>query len=100
MLVSWMSFAFVTRELRRDALITPESHIVMSSLTFHFVLILVLHLISFMNLTITYMVLVHERITLYLDALVTTHVLIVVIVSRVGLIFLLEGLTLTMSLDT
>jgi hypothetical protein len=44
-----------------------------------------------MNLTIAHMVLVHERTTLSLDALVTAHVLIVVIVSRVGLVFLLEG---------
>jgi hypothetical protein len=50
-----------------------------------------------MNLTIAHMVLVHKRTTLYVDALVTAHALIVVIVSRVGLIFLLEGLTLTLS---
>jgi hypothetical protein len=35
-----------------------------------------------------------------LDVLDTTHVLIVVIVSRVGLVSLLEGLTLTLSQDT
>jgi hypothetical protein len=40
---------------------------------------------SLIDLTITHIVLVHERTTLSLDALVTTHVLIVVIVSRVGL---------------
>jgi hypothetical protein len=28
------------------------------------------------------------------------HILIVVIISRVGMVFLLEGLTLTLSLDT
>jgi hypothetical protein len=33
------------------------------------------------------MVLVHERTTLSLDALDTAHVLIVVIVSRIGLFF-------------
>jgi hypothetical protein len=74
-----------------------ETHIVMSSLIFRFVLtlmlclaqLLVLYLISLMDLTIIYMVLVHERITLYLDALVTAHALIVVIFSRVGLVFLL-----------
>jgi hypothetical protein len=43
--------------------------------------------------------LVHERTALSLDALVTAHVLIVVIVSLVGLVFLLEGLTLTLSQD-
>jgi hypothetical protein len=59
-----------------------------------------LHLVSFMDLTITHMVLVHERIALCLDALVMTHVLIVVIVTRVGTIFLLEGLTLALSQDT
>jgi hypothetical protein len=92
-----MSFASVARELRRDALITPETHIVMSSLIFHLVLILVRRLASFMDLTIAHMVLVHERTTLCLYALVMTHVLIVVIVSRVGPIFLLEGLILTLS---
>jgi uncharacterized protein YjeT (DUF2065 family) len=53
-----------------------------------------------MGLTITHMVLIHERTTLCLDALVMTHVLIVVIVSHVGLVFLLEGLTLTFGPDT
>jgi hypothetical protein len=98
-----------------------ETHIVMSSLISCLVLILVfrlartlvlrltlfhvlclaLHLVlclsSLMDLTITYMVLVHERTALCLDALDTAHVLIVVIVSRVGLVSLLEGLTLTLS---
>jgi hypothetical protein len=45
-------------------------------------------------------VLVHERTALCLDALVMAHVLIMVIVSRVGLVSLLEGLTLTLSRDT
>jgi hypothetical protein len=99
-LVTWMSFASFARELRRGALITPETNIVMSSLIFHLVLILVLRLISFMNLTIAHMVLVHKRKTLCLEALVTAHVLIVVIISRVGLVFPLEGLTLTLSPDT
>jgi hypothetical protein len=60
-------------------------------------LLLVLHLSSLMDLTITHMVLVHERTALCLDALNTAHVLIVIIVSRVGLFSLLEGLTLTLS---
>jgi uncharacterized protein YjeT (DUF2065 family) len=46
------------------------------------------------------MVLVHERIALCLDALVTAHILIVVIVFHVGMVFLLEGLTLALSPDT
>jgi hypothetical protein len=58
------------------------------------------HLISFMDLTIAHMVLVHERRALCLDTLVTTRILIVVIVPRVGTIFLLEGLTLTLNQDT
>jgi hypothetical protein len=57
------------------------------------------HLSSLMDLTIAHMVLVHERTALCLDALDTTHVLTVVIVSRVGLVSLLEGLTLTLSRD-
>jgi hypothetical protein len=93
-----------------------ETHIVMSSLIFHLVLILmfrlaftlvlrlalfhVLCLSSLMDVTITHMVLVHERTTLSLDALGMTHVLIVVIVSHVGLVFLLEGPSPTLSRDT
>jgi hypothetical protein len=70
------------------------------SLALHLALLLMLCLISLMDLTITHMVLVHERTTLCLDALVTAHASIVVIVSHVGLVFLLEGLTLTLSQDT
>jgi hypothetical protein len=104
-LVDWMSFVSGARELRRGALTMLETHIVVSSLIFCLVLIfmfrhaflLVLCLISLMDLTTTHTVLVHERITLCLDVLVMTHILIVVIVSRVGLGSLLEGLTLTLS---
>jgi hypothetical protein len=99
-LITWLSFAYVARELRRGAFIILETHIVMSSLIFHLVLILMLHLASLMDLTITHMVLVHERITSCLDALVTAHILIVMIISCVCPVFLLEGLTLTLSLDT
>jgi hypothetical protein len=98
-LVTWMSFASSTRELRRGVLIMLETHIVMSSLIFRPVLILMLCLVYLMDLTIAHMVLVHERITLCRDALVMTHVLIVVIVSLVGMIFLLESLTSTLSPD-
>jgi hypothetical protein len=69
-----------------------ETHIVLRLTLFH-----VLCLASLMDLTIAHMVLVHERTVLSLDALVMTHVHVVVIVSRVGLVFLLEGLTLTLS---
>jgi hypothetical protein len=72
----------------------------MSSLIFYLILIIVLHLGSFMDLAIAHLVLVHKRTDLCLDALVTAHVLIVVIVSCVGTIFLLEGLILTLSPDT
>jgi hypothetical protein len=77
-----------------------ETYIIMSLLIFHLILILMLRLISFIDLTITHMVLVHERTALCLDALVTVHVLIVVIVPHVGTVFLLEGLTLALSPDT
>jgi hypothetical protein len=91
-----MSFASSIRELRRGALTKLETHIVMSSLIFRLDLILMLCLAltlmiclsSLMNLTITHMVLVHKRTALCLDALDTAHILIVVIVSSVGLIFL------------
>jgi hypothetical protein len=82
-----------------------ETHIVMNSLSFCLVLTLVLLLalllilciMSLMDLTISHMVLVHERTTLSLDALITAHVLIVVIIFYVGIVFLLEGLTVTLS---
>jgi hypothetical protein len=85
-----------------------ETHIVMSSLIFYLVLTLVLRLahllvlclISLMYLTIAHMVLVHKRTALCIDALVRAHVLIMVIISHVGLIFLLMGLPLTLSRDT
>jgi hypothetical protein len=60
----------------------------------------VLHLSSLMDLTIAHMVLVHKRTALSLDDLVTTHVLIVVIISHIGLVFLLEGSSPTLSRDT
>jgi hypothetical protein len=74
-----------------------ETHIVMSYLSFRLILTLVLRLIllqvlslsSLMDLTIAHIVLIHERTALNLDALVTAHVLIVVIVSRIGPVFLL-----------
>jgi hypothetical protein len=122
-LITWMSFAYDERELKGCVLSMLETHIVMSSLIcrlililvfrlahtlvirfalFHvlcIVLLLVLCLSSLMHLTIAHMVWVHERITLCLDALDTTHVLIMVIVSRVVLVSLLEGLTRTLSRD-
>jgi hypothetical protein len=115
-LVIWMSFASSPRELRRGALTMLETHIVMSSLIFYLILILVFRLIctlvlcltlllvlclnSLMDLTIAHMVLVHERTAFSLDALVTAHVLVMVIVSRVGLVSLLEGPSPTLSRDT
>jgi hypothetical protein len=100
-----------------------ETHIVMSSLMFRLSLILVFRLAltlklliiishvlclalllvlclsSLMDPTITHIVLVHERTALSLDALDTTHVLIVVIISHVGLVFSLEGPFPTLSRD-
>jgi hypothetical protein len=107
-LITWMSSASVIRDLRSGALIMLETHIVMSSLIFRLVLIpmlcltllLVLWLICLMDVTITHMVLVHERTNLYLDAFVMAHVFIVVVVSYVGMIFLLEGLISILSPDT
>jgi hypothetical protein len=103
-----MNFASGIRELRGGILSMLETHIMMSSLSFRLVLTLVLHLthllmlclISLMDLAIAHMILVHVRIVLCLDALVMTHILIVVIVSHIGMIFLLEGLTPTLSPDT
>jgi hypothetical protein len=56
------------------------------SLVLHLTLLLMLCLTSLMDLTIADMILVHERIALCLDALVTVHVLIMVIISHVGLV--------------
>jgi hypothetical protein len=64
------------------------------------VLLHVLFLGSFMDLTIAHMVLIYERTALSLDALVMVHIIIVVIISRVVLIFLLEGSTPNLSRDT
>jgi hypothetical protein len=85
-----------------------ETHIVMSSLIFCLDLILVpclaltlvLCLSSLMDLTIAYIVLVHERTALCHDTLDMAHALIMVIVSRVDLVFLQEGFTPILSRDT
>jgi hypothetical protein len=93
-----------------------ETHIVMSSLIFRLVFILMFRLTftlvlllalfhmlclsSLMDLTIAHMVLAHKRTALSLGALVTVHVLIVVIVSHVGLVFPLKGQFPTLSRDT
>jgi uncharacterized protein YjeT (DUF2065 family) len=53
-----------------------------------------------MDLTIAHMVLVHERPSLCLDVLVAAHILIMVIVSHIGVVFLLEGLTPALSPDS
>jgi hypothetical protein len=63
-------------------------------------LILVLCLSLLMDPTIVHMVLVYERTVLSLDALVMAHVLVMVIVSRIGLVFPLEGPSPTLSRDT
>jgi hypothetical protein len=120
-LTTWMSFAFGERELRGGMLSMLETHIMMSLLIFCLALILMFHLAftlvlllalshvlcltlllvlrlsSLMDPTIAHMVLVHERTSLSLDALVTAHVLVVVIVSRMGLVFPLEGPSPTLS---
>jgi hypothetical protein len=111
-----MSFATDERELRGGVLSMLETHIVVSSLIFRLALILmfrlaftlvfrlallhVLYLSSLMDLTIAHMVLVHERTALSLNALVTAHTLIVVIVYHVGMVFPLEGPSPTLSRDT
>jgi hypothetical protein len=84
-----------------------ETHIVMNSLSFCLVLTLMLHLTllviclsSLMDLIIAHMFLVHEKTTLCLDALVMAHIVIMVIVNRIGIVFLLVGHTLTVSPDT
>jgi hypothetical protein len=108
-----MSFASSVRKLRGGVLSMLETHIVMSSLIFRLSLTLIfrlaftlglrlalLHMLflsSLMGLTIAHMILVHERTALSLDALDTAHALVVVIISCVGLVFLLEGPSPTLS---
>jgi hypothetical protein len=75
-----------------------ETHIMMSLLIFCLIFLLMLHPIFHMDLTIAHMALDHEREGLCLDALVLTHVLIMVFVPCVGTIFLLEVSILTLSL--
>jgi hypothetical protein len=73
----------------------PARTLVLCLALFHvfcLTLLLLFCLSSLTDLTITHMILVHERTALCLDALDTAHILIVMIVSRVGLVFLLEGL--------
>jgi hypothetical protein len=116
-----MSFASDGRELRGGMLSMLETHIMMSSLMLKLTLVfrlartlvlclalshvlcltllLVLCLSSLIDLIIAHMILVYERTALSLYALDTAHILIVVIVSRVGLVSLLEELTLTLSQD-
>jgi hypothetical protein len=69
----------------------------MSLLIFHIIFITVLCLIFLVDVTITNMVLFHERVALYLDALLLPHILIMVFVPRVGMIFSLEVSILTLS---
>jgi hypothetical protein len=78
------SYSRVSLRSYSHALPRTSSHLCLSSLT---------------DLTIAHMILVHERTILCLDALDMVHVLIVVIISREGLVFLLEGLTLTLNRD-
>jgi hypothetical protein len=115
-LITWMRFSSDVREFRGGVLSMLETQIMMSSLISRLILILMFHLAftfvlrlallqvlflnSLMDLTIAHMVLVHERTALSLDALVMAHVLVVVIISHVGLVFLLEGATPTLSRDT
>jgi hypothetical protein len=95
--IIWMSFVFDDREWRRGVCTMLETHIIMSLLIFRLTFLLVLHLIFLVDLTIAHMVLVHERVVLCLDALVSTHALIMVFVPHVGMVFLLEVSILTFS---
>jgi hypothetical protein len=74
-----------------------ETHIMMSLLIFCLTFLFMLRLIFLMDLTITHMVLVHETMVLCLDALMSTHALIVVFVPYVGMVFPLEVSILTLS---
>jgi type III secretory pathway component EscR len=72
-------FCFHRKRIEKDTLTMLETHILVSSLIFCFILTLVLHLtlilvlclVSLMDLTIALMVLVHKRMALCLNALLT-----------------------------
>jgi hypothetical protein len=98
--ITWMSFAFGAREWRRGVWTVLETHIMMSLLIFCLTFILVLRLSFLMDLTIAHMVLVHERVVLGLDALVSTNSVIVVFVPCVGIVFPLDVSILTLSRGT
>jgi hypothetical protein len=68
--VTWKNFAFDAREWRRGVWTMLETYIMMSLLIFHLTFLFVFRLIFLMNLTITHMVLVHERVILCLNNLV------------------------------
>jgi hypothetical protein len=93
-LMFYLSLILVFRLARTIVLLLALSHVLCLTL------LLVLRLSSLMDPTIAHMVLVHERTALSLDALVMTHVLIVVTVFRVGLVFSLESPFPTLSQDT
>jgi hypothetical protein len=80
---------------RSYSCVPPRSYSRASPRIFH-----MLCLVSPMDLTIAHIILVHRRTALSVDILVMAHILVVVIVSRVGMIFLLEGPTPTLSRDT
>jgi hypothetical protein len=92
-----------------------ETHIVMSSLISRLILILMFCLVLTLVLRHTHLLVLspfsHEpnhhsygfgsqEITLCLDTFGMTLVLIVVIIPRLGMVFLLEGFTPTLSPDT
>jgi hypothetical protein len=109
-------FCFWYKRIEKSYLDYARNSYVMSSLIFYLILILMFHLDlililclavtlvlclrSLMDLTIAHMVLVHERTALCLDALDMTHILIVVILSYIGLVFLQEGFTPILCQDT
>jgi hypothetical protein len=81
---------FIYLPPRSYSRVLPRSTLVLRLPLFHVLclaLLLVLCLSLLMDLTIAHMILVHERTALSLDALVTAHVLIMVIISHVGLVF-------------
>jgi hypothetical protein len=92
-----MSFAFGVREWRRGVWTMLETHIMMSLLIFCLTFLLMFRLVFLMDLTIDHMILVHERVGLWLDPLVSTHALIVVFIPCIGMVFPLEVSIFTLS---
>jgi hypothetical protein len=90
-------FCFRHKRMEKRHVDYAKTNIMMILLIFHLTFLLVLRLIFLKELTIAHMILVHKRVVLCLDILVSTHALIMVFVPHIGTTFPLEVSILTLS---